>query len=83
MKRILMQLNQIWCCKNFKHVSWQCFGKRAFLKKSEHWSVRLEMDGCILSPKILDKILDSSIFDLIVTNCEITSPRYMWRYECF
>ena len=33
--------------------------------------IRLEIDGCTISPKILDKILDPSILDLIITNCEL------------
>ena len=33
--------------------------------------IRLEIDRCSFTPRILDEILDRSILDLVVTYCEL------------
>ena len=47
------------------------FAKQLFQKSLNIYLLRLEIDGCTISSKILSKILDRSILDLVVINCQL------------
>ena len=45
--------------------------KQLFQKSLNIDLIRLEIDGCTFSPRILKRILERSILDLVFTNCEL------------